>query len=924
MRTQQISFAGGLISPELFGRFDLGNFQTGAKQLLNCWTLPHGPMQNRGGFEHIKELPAFFPNIRVETFEFSEDQAHVLIIMPGFIRFINEGSMVVEANISISDVTNANPGLAETFSPHGLNVGEEFFWSNNTGMEELNGRFFKVKTVPNADEFTFSDILDRDIDTTNFSTYFFGGVVNRVYTIINPYLSDEVFDLVLEQSEDVVTITHPNHDTMELRRLGPTNWTLTAANFVPTIASPTVVALNASPASGSDDHDYRITAVAEANNEESLENPGVAIEGATQANPVVISATGHPFVNGQRIRITDVEGMIEINSRFFTVAGAAADTFQLSGENGTGHTAYVSGGRISELSAVNDLSAGSNENTLTWDEVTGAIRYNIYKLDNGLFGKIGQTSDLTFIDDNIAPDLLDTPPVQQTPFEGVNNKPSTVSYHDQRRIFASSNNDPTAVYMVQPSTESNLTKTIPSKDNDAIIFRLKARRRQKVQHMVSLTELVIFTTAAEWKLGQPVNEGLTPDNFIPLPQSYVGSSKLKPILSLDSIVFVQSNQSTVWDINFDAIADRWKPREISIIVPDLVEGFTIVDWAYAQIPNSMIFAVRSDGKLMGCTYLPGQQPQIIGWHLHETINGFIESITVVPEQSPTGVTTDSVYIVVKRNIEGIGERRFIERLHSRFYQEVKDAFFVDAGLTLDNGITIIATSQTNPVLIQFSTNAHGFANGDRIIIHEVEGMTELNGNSYKVNNVLNDVVELQTDDDTPVNIDGTGFSAYTGGGVAREKVTTISNLHHLEGQEVSILGDGSVQTPKTVQNGQITLASPAGLVHVGLPITSIFESLPLAMNIEGQGLGHTKTISDVYLKTNKSREFEVGRDLDNMTTPAWRTDEKLGHPTKLRDRHFQVNIADNYDLDGTFFMRQKEPLPMDVLSMAMEVDLGDE
>ena len=49
------SFAGGEITPELFGRIDLTKFQTGLALALNFWILPHGPFQNRHGLYYVNE-----------------------------------------------------------------------------------------------------------------------------------------------------------------------------------------------------------------------------------------------------------------------------------------------------------------------------------------------------------------------------------------------------------------------------------------------------------------------------------------------------------------------------------------------------------------------------------------------------------------------------------------------------------------------------------------------------------------------------------------------------------------------------------------------------------------------------------------------------------------------------------------------------
>ncbi|MFK5282694.1 hypothetical protein ACI3PL_24325, partial [Lacticaseibacillus paracasei] len=77
----------------------------------------------------------------------------------------------------------------------------------------------------------------------------------------------------------------------------------------------------------------------------------------------------------------------------------------------------------------------------------------------------------------------------------------------------------------------------------------------------------------------------------------------------------------------------------------------------------------------------------------------------------------------------------------------------------------------------------------------------------------------------------------------------ISGLYHLEGQEVDVLADGADAGTFTVTGGQITLASAASKVHVGLPITADMQTLPLALEgAPAGGQGTTKNISRVHLR----------------------------------------------------------------------------
>jgi len=68
------------------------------------------------------------------------------------------------------------------------------------------------------------------------------------------------------------------------------------------------------------------------------------ITGATAANPVVITAVAHGFFNGNTVLLRSLGGMVELNDRSFTVANKTNDTFELTGENGEGHTTYTTGG----------------------------------------------------------------------------------------------------------------------------------------------------------------------------------------------------------------------------------------------------------------------------------------------------------------------------------------------------------------------------------------------------------------------------------------------------------------------------------------------------------------------------------------------------------------------------------------------------
>ena len=81
-------------------------------------------------------------------------------------------------------------------------------------------------------------------------------------------------------------------------------------------------------------------------NNVTVEN-GATITGATAANPVVLTTSAaHKLEDGDTVYISSVVGMTELNSRAFTVHVLTSTTISLVGEDGTSHTAYVSGGTM--------------------------------------------------------------------------------------------------------------------------------------------------------------------------------------------------------------------------------------------------------------------------------------------------------------------------------------------------------------------------------------------------------------------------------------------------------------------------------------------------------------------------------------------------------------------------------------------------
>jgi len=323
--------------------------------------------------------------------------------------------------------------------------------------------------------------------------------------------------------------------------------------------------------------------------------------------------------------------------------------------------------------ATNNLLVTGNYNTVKWTS-TGATLYNVYKENNGLYGFCGQTSAVTFKDDNIAADLNRTPPTGVNPFASAGYYPGAVSYFEQRRCFAGSLNEPQNLRMTRSGTESNLSYSIPVRDDDAINVRVAAREANTIRHIVPLANLVLLTAAAEWRVTSVNSDAITPTSISIKPQSYVGANPVQPLVVNNNIVYAANRGGHLREMAYSYNAGGYITGDLSLRAPHLFDGLDIVALAYAKAPIPLVWAVSSNGKLLGLTYVPEQN--VGAWHQHDT-DGLFKSCCVVSE----GIE-DALYVAVVRDIGG-QQVVCIERMASRQFINAADAFFVDSGLSYD-------------------------------------------------------------------------------------------------------------------------------------------------------------------------------------------------------------------------------------------------
>lgn len=651
------SFAGGEISPAMFGRIDDAKFQTGAALLRNFIATPQGPAQNRPGFAYVSTTPHMGEPVRLIPFVYSSTQTMVIELGDEYIRFHTMGETLdYSASQAPYDplFTYAIGDLVDHF---GI-----VYYAVNAGL---------LPAPPTSDWYR----LPADL----------------TYEIPTPYLASEVFDIHYVQSADVMTLVHPKHPPMELRRLGATTWTLTPIVFGAVVDTPLSVAVSASPGYLAQIATIDIASPAlihtVASHTLALGDPiyinGLVVDtidlsGFYLVSKVPIDVDGNLIpdqlyvmdYNGNNldssawVTISSL-GTIQYGPKIFDINSFYAVT--AVGANGTDQSLLSAA-----VSTINNLNVAGSYNVISWSAVTGASRYYVFKKKNGLWGFIGEAIGTSFTDNNIAPDFSITPATPENPFGSTDNYPAAVGYIEQRRVFAGTNNQPQTLFMTNSGTDSTFSYSLPSQDTDRIEVKVAAREVSAIEHVVPLVQLILLTGSCEYAEFTTNDGPITPGSVGFRAQSYIGASNVQPAVVNNSLVYCAARGGHVREMGYNWQANGYITGDLSLRAAHLFDLLTIKDQAFGKAPLPIVWFVSSNGNLLGLTYVPEQQ--IGAWHHHDT-DGTFESICCVAEGDE-----ERLYAVIRRFNTGV---RFVERMASRLVGALEDCFFVDAGATYD-------------------------------------------------------------------------------------------------------------------------------------------------------------------------------------------------------------------------------------------------
>lgn len=970
----QRNFSGGEIAPGLYARVDQQKYTTSVRQMRNFFPRASGGAVNRAGSVRVASIkdPTVSPNML--PFVFNVDDSYVLEFGDNYVRFVRNGARLqvlfrngdlwsALTTYAIGDVaisagvtyrcivahTNQLPAYPSTYW-------YRLDWS--AGITYVIGDLTVVGGV------MYYCILGHTNHTPVNATYWYAleGVLTvagneAVYELPTLYDISDVPYLQIVQTNDVLTITHETYPTKKLSRYGVLTWKFEAVSFVtgtgtPIISSvtagrpavspgsPTLAAVGGNGGLPKDRYvietTFRIEGGFFALLEDAIVHPSAlsTVGGADAGNPVALTWTapaGNPTVYKVYKLVGSVYKLIATQTALTFTDDASVTPTTILAENNNNVVEYdyvvtaisstsgIEGNASAVSGATGFFIDNAHPNIITWPAVTGATEYNVYRTVTGVSGFVGSVKAAgagTFYDTGFAPDFAVRPPVSisLTDLSFSGQYAACIAYYQQRLVLGHTYQNPNRVFACRIGNPYDISRHSPGSDDDGFTFDIAGARVNSVRYLLTLNAFFIFTSDGTWAVNGDANGTLTPTAINLRQKGYRGAALGLPPIPIDtSALFVTARGCSVRDLQFDFTTDGYTGRNLSIFAPHLFRGHTILSWAYQQEPESIVWAVRDDGVLLGLTYI--REHEVWGWHRHDTGDGDqFERVCVVPEGNE-----DVLYVLVKRTVNG-AVVRYIERMHSRDVEDVTiDAHFVDCGTIYDgrqpNAGYLILTEAAG--VFTLTASVATFMLGDELAPTEYvlrRGDDEIRCLVITYTSTTVVIVTLSV----PAIPASMAASAHV---TSWGRAKSIIPIFGLTGRTVSACVDGAAVTGLIVAADQVTLSTPGEVVHVGLPIVADLETLDIDDPARPM-LDRKKRVNSLTLEVEASRGFFAGQDEDHLDEQSQNLDGEEYDPTTLQTGTFGIGFDATWDNGGRVFVRQVNPLPLTVLAVAPSGAVG--
>lgn len=485
--------------------------------------------------------------------------------------------------------------------------------------------------------------------------------------LVTPFTVDELKNIRTIQSVDVMYICTGAHPVFKLIRYTESNWRFQEVTW----KTPPFAEIN-------EDEDLKITPSAltgkisiTANKDLFNANHAgdyIKISQRVKGESVDLDSSGKPA--GTAI----TSGAITVGTTWKIIThGTWSGTVTVEQSEDNGET----WGELRKYTSNNDYNAtesGSVEGkiklrmTATLTSGTVKATLSAYPYNNEGYAKIFAVGDARTVTAKVIEQLGSTEATADFYFSAwskTNGYPYTVTFFQDRLCFGGCKKYPQRLWMSRTGDYENFKVEKEGgsvTDDSGVSAELLSLKSYKINHLCASNDLIVMTEGNTWTISG--SETVTPSNITPRNQESYGANHIEPVKVGYRMVYVQRRSSTVRDVGYSYDSDSYNGVDLTLLAKHLVQDVTLEDGAYAQEPDSCVYFVRSDGKMICLTYIPEQK--VFAWS-HFITAGSYESVAAITQGN-----YDMVYTVVKRKING-QEKRYIEEFdidrHSESQQD---------------------------------------------------------------------------------------------------------------------------------------------------------------------------------------------------------------------------------------------------------------
>ena len=816
------------------------------------------------------------------------------------------------ANFTAGEITPKLFGRTDISKyDNGAETVENFLVQPHGGLMRRPGTRFvsEVKNSSNAVrliafEFNVEQSYILEFGPTYFRVYKDGGQVESggsAVEVTTVYTASDLDGLKFAQAADTMYIVSPNHPIYKITRTSHTAWTITE---VTTQRGPfldqNITTTTLTP--DSRDGTIRLTASADLWTADDVGRL-VKIEDGFVKITSRVSAT---VADGTAQELED--GRSEILPSY----AAATSSFHEGDPDATG---LEHNDRIEDTAAAfidqgfkvgqTIIISGSTSNNTTDGHLVVDVTDSVITLAPGA----DLATEAADSGHTLQGKLVATDEWSLGAFSKATGYPRAVAFYEQRLVFAGTSEQPQTLFFSQGGDFENFESGTAA--DDGMVYTIGSNTVNVIRFLASTRNLIVGTSGGEFVVrASGADEAITPTNIQIKQQTSHGSADITPMQAGNAVLFVQRAKRKVLELQFNFDVDGYIAPDVALISEHITEN-GLDELAYQQEPDSILWGRRGDGQLACMTYK--REEQVIGWSrqilggVFGTGDAIVESIATIPGD----LDEDQVWVVVKRTVNS-ATKRYIEYIKDfDFGTDVNNAIFVDSSLTF-TGVTSTlagaeAADQTTITLADASSfpSSGAIKIGTEVITYSGKSTNDLTGCSR---GVVGDP------------------AAHSSGATVTQATLSLSGLNHLEGQTVSILGDGAVHPDKTVSSGAVTLERYVTKAHAGLSYNSTLRTLRVdAGSAMGTSQGKVKRINELTVRLYRSVGLKVGRDASNLDIVPFRSSAaSMDAPIALYTGDKEIELNGNYDTDGQLTIRQDQPLPMNILAVYATLSTFDQ